>query len=227
MSKGRMRANFQVFRNVSCFMVAFWDGIDSKPLLFVIEPARTDSDQNPNIPNLDIPFYSPHSSIGHLLPPHCWDICCSRRLMYQCFQYVALASNRRLCYPNLLLGTFCWKGLKLTTKCYRKVDRCISTVLASSMSVSVLSFRGTRDIEMSHTKGQDLAKDGKGHKSLIIPPRQMQWCCLTQVYYGYKCTVASYKRRGSHVRQLRCARKQRHKTRRLQSCCHLSNVDIQ
>lgn len=159
------------------------------------------------------PFHSPHSSIGHLQPHHWWDICCRRRLMYQYFQYVALEESSVI--PYLLLGTFRWKGLKLNNKCYRTVDRCISTALASRLSVSMLSFGGRRDVKTSHRKGQDSTMDGKVREPWIIPPCQIQSCCLTgtlQVYYGYKCTW------GRCVKQIICVRKQRVKPTRRDSC---------
>lgn len=81
-----------------CFMLILWDSINVKPLLMVIKSAWTGSFFL-NESEWFSPFHSLHHSIGHFQPHHCWDICCSRRLMYQYFQCVALAES--FCYPWL------------------------------------------------------------------------------------------------------------------------------
>lgn len=105
--------------------------------------------------------------------------------MCRCFSTWHLTGGSVI--PNLVLETFLWTGLKLTIKCYPKVDGCISTALASRMSVSMLSFRGRRDVESAHTKGQDR----KGQKLWIMAPRQIQSRCLKGTLQVYKCAVVS------------------------------------
>lgn len=71
--------------------------------------------------------------------------------------------------PTYFLEHCAEKDSGKTTNVIETADMCISTALASRLSVSMLSFGGRRDIETFHTKGWDSTNGWKSRWTLDNP----------------------------------------------------------
>lgn len=77
--------------------------------------------------------------------------------------------GRMLCYPRLTSWNIALKRIQAKQQMLSKPLTCISTALATRLSVSMLSFGGRRDIETFHTKGRDSTNGWKSRWTLDNP----------------------------------------------------------
>lgn len=114
--------------------------------------------------------------------------------------------GRKLCYPRLTSWNISLKRIEAKQQMLAKrLTGVLPQRLHPDWVCPRCHLEAGETLKHFIQKVETQQMDGKVGEPWIIPPRQIQSCCLTgtlQVHYGYKCTVVYYKSRGRRVRQI-------------------------